>query len=665
MKHKIFFIFPIWVFILVLPHHSQPKYDSLITSIKELANSEKINILSNLCWEYRSQTPRLAIQYGLAAIDLMGSGEAQGPKSEVFNYLGIIYGNLGKLDSAFYYYNRAINIAREIKDSLQIAYSLNNIGDYYFKAALYSIALENILDALEIFDKLGNEKGTAYTLNDIGEIYLKQLDYEKALDYFTRSGLIRFSLNDGRGYAKSLINQASTLAKLGENGLALETYYKAIEYSRSSKYIKGESWGLAGIGDIHYERGMFSEALKNRLKSLEIDRRIENKYGEIMNYNQIGSIYLEKNNLIEAARYLKTAMLESRSTGYIDQLMINQDLLRKLSLKQKDYKNAYKYLESYESLRDSIFSLEDANKIADLQSAFIAERNEREKEFLKKDVELQKTTRNYLIVIFFLIAGAAVLLVTKYRSEKKINKELQKANDGLNELNAQKDKLLSIIGHDLKNPAGSIRNFLELLHDEFDDLNDGEKKEYINFSYEASKNLISLLSELLEWGSLNRGLIDIEMADVDINEMMSGIKNLLEPSAKEKEIEIKVDNCAENVWTDKNMLNTVIRNLVNNAIKFTGKGGEITISCRAYKDSKIISIKDTGVGIKKESIADLFRIDKSTSTLGTENETGTGLGLPICKEFVDKCGGEISVESEVGFGSTFIVKLPQEQHSSL
>lgn len=632
---------------------SQPKMDSLLISMKNLSTEDQIRKFTGLCWEYRSNNPEAAIKFGLRAIRLMGDNHHYTRPSETYNYLGVIYGNLGQLDSAFYYYNLAISAARDVDDSIQIAYSLNNIGDYYFKNALYSIALENIIDANEIFENLGDDRGVAYTLNDIGEIYLKQKDYEKALEYFLRSGAIRESNNDKRGLAKSYINQASVYVKKGFDNEALETYYKALYLSEEIKYVKGESWVLAGIGDIYYQQGHYEKALQNRIKALEIDLEIGNKYGELINYNQIGLIYFAQGNIKKSEEYYFKAHSKSAETGHLDQLMTSYNYLKNLYLKKNDYKNAFKYLNAYESLKDSIFSHENSNKIADLQTAFITERKERENELLKKNIEFEKSTSNYLLLISGLILIAGFFVISKYKSERKANRMLY-------ELNTQKDKMFSIISHDLKNPAGAINNFLELMYLQYDELTDEEKKEFIKHSYNASDTLIELLLELLEWGHISRGLIEVEIKEFQLEEIVKDIFKLLGSNADQKNISLTYKDCNTVIYTDRIMINTVLRNFVNNAIKFTPKGGSVIIS--HYEDNKYnyISTKDTGIGISTEMITDIFRIDKSTSTPGTDDEPGTGLGLPICKEFVEKCSGKIRVETEMGKGSNFIVVLPKQ-----
>lgn len=648
------FIKFILIFILVQYHsgYAQPTGDSLNVVMQKLDDSSYVKYLNGICWDYRSKNPEAAIEYGKLALNKIEDSKLTRFYPTTYNYIGVIFGNLGKLDSAVFYYTKAIKVAKELGDSIQIAYSLNNIGDYYFKNALYSIALENIYNAYQIFEKKGDSRGVGYTLNDIGEIYMRQEDFDKALEFFIKSGDIRLARNDARGYAKSLLNQAQIYTNKEEYERALEIYQKAREYSAKAKYIKGESWVLAGESKIYSNQGLFGKALESRFKALEIDLEIGNKYGEIINYNSIGEVYLMLGNLLDAKNYLLKASEESEKTGHRDQLMVSYDLLRKLSLKKGDHLDAYNYLEKYSQIKNEIFSRESANKIGDLQAAFLTERKERENEVLRNSIEIQRQTRNYLILITLLISGLVLLYLSKFRAEKQANRELS-------DLNAQKDKMFSVIGHDLKNPAGSISNFLEALYTDYDTMPDGDKKEFIEYAYKSSNRLTKLLLELLEWGNLSRGLTKISLSEIRLNKLVLEVIELHNPLAQKKNIRLLGKNCDFIIYSDKNMLKTVLRNFISNSIKFTPEGGEIIISCTETEKSFYISTKDTGRGIDDDKLENLFKWGQTTTTPGTNNEQGTGLGLPIANEFVQKCGGKIIVRTSKGKGSEFIISLPK------
>lgn len=636
----------------------QNTIDSLLQNIKGLKEEKQIEILTNSCWDYRSKNPRLALQYGVLALKKMNSIPKHKLRAKTNNLIGIAYGNLGKLDSAFYYYKSAFEHAKETNDSLQLGYSYNNIGDFYFKSSLFDMALSNIFRAHKIFEALNDKRGLGYTLNDIAKIYFRQNDLQKAQEYFIRSGEIKLSLNDKLGYANSLLHQAGIYVKLKKFDEALKLYNKALEYSRKTGYLKGNSSFLAGKSDVYFKQGLYDKALKLRLEALQIDLKINNKYGEIINYNQLGAIYKEKSDFNNAEFYLLKSLNKSEKSGYLDQALISYDLLREISLKKKNYKNAYHYFEKFEFLRNSIFSQKSTNKIADLKTAFITEQKEKQNQILLKDVELEKQNRNFLILILLLVSVVVFVIIRRYKSEKRINEKLNITNNELNELIAQKEKIFSVVGHDLKNPAAAIRNLLELLVEDYDTIDESKKKEILYFSHEASKKLVDLLIELLDWGMLSRGLVKIRIVEFNLYEVVKEIKELVSPMLSSKDINLEIKNCEKVISTDKKMITTVLRNFINNSIKYTPHFGNITVSCKVDKEFYYISTKDSGVGMKQENINNLFKTEKVTTTLGTDNEIGTGLGLLIANEFVKKCSGEIIVESEVGKGTNFILKIP-------
>ena len=242
-------------------------------------------------------------------------------------------------------------------------------------------------------------------------------------------------------------------------------------------------------------------------------------------------------------------------------------------------------------------------------------------------------------------------------SEKKIKKQ----NAELKELNATKDKFFSIIAHDLKSPFNTMLGFSNLLVKKIDKYDKQKQIKFLNILNTDIKNTFNLLENLLYWSQSQRGTIEFSPEKEKLYLLSTGIIELLNQTFINKLITIK-NKIPKNIEVnaDKDMLATILRNLISNAIKFTHKGGiiEIGVETRHALSLTEIYVKDNGVGIEKEIQTKLFKITETTSTKGTENEKGTGLGLILCKEFVEKHGGEIWVESEVGKGSKFIFTLP-------
>lgn len=245
-------------------------------------------------------------------------------------------------------------------------------------------------------------------------------------------------------------------------------------------------------------------------------------------------------------------------------------------------------------------------------------------------------------------------------SDRKIAEEsIRRYAEELRELNTEKDRFFSILSHDLRSPFNGLLGYADLLLAEIDTLT---KEEIVNFTSgikEISKNIFDHLNNLLEWSRISRGKFDFEPKKIDLAESASKAIELLSGNASKKGIDLisKVGNKVY-VNADEYMLNSIFQNLISNAIKFTNMGGYAVISAQKKGDFIEVSVRDSGIGMSDEDLEKIFRLDKHYTIAGTANEQGTGLGLIICKEMVEKHGGKIWVESKKGFGSKFIFTLP-------
>jgi PAS domain S-box-containing protein len=231
--------------------------------------------------------------------------------------------------------------------------------------------------------------------------------------------------------------------------------------------------------------------------------------------------------------------------------------------------------------------------------------------------------------------------------------------DELDTLNSQKDRFFSIIAHDLKSPFNALLGFSSLLSTRADALSKEQISEYSELVHRAASQAFQLLEDLLDWSCLQMGRIEFDPQPVDMDKAIKACLFLFGPIAEGKDITLKAEHEGGLTATaDRQMLDTILRNLINNAIKFTPAGGEITLTVNKTGAWVNVAVIDTGVGVTPEKMEQLFRIEEKTSTKGTEGETGTGLGLHLCRDLVEKHGGKISIESTVGEGSTFSFSLP-------
>ncbi|MDQ1267031.1 MAG: two-component system, sensor histidine kinase and response regulator [Bacteroidota bacterium] len=281
---------------------------------------------------------------------------------------------------------------------------------------------------------------------------------------------------------------------------------------------------------------------------------------------------------------------------------------------------------------------------------------------LARNINQLKKVENDMKQLIVALRLSHKMIEDRAKQIEKLNIELSDSESKLKELNKNKDKFFSIIAHDLKNPFSGFLNLSDMLVKDLDSLSIDELRELTGSLNISAQNLYKLLENLLQWSRLQRGVSEFNPDNFSLQYIADMNIQLVATNANQKAIVI--ENAVEDdlyAYCDINMVNTVVRNLLTNACKFTGDGGKIVVGANDY-DERFMMMKvcDNGIGMNEETISKLFRIDQHVTTLGTANEGGTGLGLILCKELVEKNGGSIWIESEPGKGSCFYFTLPKK-----
>lgn len=287
-----------------------------------------------------------------------------------------------------------------------------------------------------------------------------------------------------------------------------------------------------------------------------------------------------------------------------------------------------------------------------------------EKESTQFDLEYQsgQISGFYNVHVFQTEKNCITVNFTEITERKNIEIKLEEQAKELREISKMKDKFMSIIAHDLKSPFNAIIGFADIIINHFDQLDKEELIQGVTTIHSASTHIFKLLENLLTWAQNQSGKINFAPETLNLRQQISKTIKAIESVAKNKRISIKmkIDNECR-IFADENMFDTVIRNLVSNAIKYSYKGSEITIAATETDHQVQISIADKGVGINPERLSAIFEIDKRSNTTGTDNEQGTGFGLILCKEFINRHQGKIWVESTPGAGSIFTFSLPKNK----
>ncbi|MRT93118.1 cache domain-containing protein [Ancylomarina sp. 16SWW S1-10-2] len=397
-------------------------------------------------------------------------------------------------------------------------------------------------------------------------------------------------------------------------------------------------------------------------KAIHTNTNIEK---EELNYSEFHTIANATNEIIEnkklADEELRKSEMQFKSLFEIAPIMIiGLDSNKKISLWNNECK------------RVSGYSLSEIQKIDEPMKVMMKYDKEYAKllshlsnpdgQFFEYTIiDRNKEERNQFWAGF---KNASGLLIGVGYDTTELTKTLTELNitaDKLQEANQTKDKFLSILAHDLKNPFNAIVGFSDLLCSSYTELDDETKLELIKDIQHSAKLNFNLLEKMLEWSMSQSDQIPYKPQNLDLHSIINDSSSFASYQANQKKIKIKnISSENTSIFADENMLTSVLRNLISNAIKFTPENGEIQIKTEELEKEIKISIKDTGVGMSQENIEKLFRTDAKVQTSGTSDEKGTGLGLLICKEFVDKHKGNIWVESELGNGSEFIMTFPKQ-----
>jgi signal transduction histidine kinase/Tfp pilus assembly protein PilF len=585
-------------------------------------------------------------------------------------HLADVYTTENLSDTAIFYYKKAFELlGKSEKNLLYKATILNNIGNTYLSILEYDKALENFIAALEIFNKLNQKDKASVTLNNIGRIYIALRQYEDAIKYFNRAIALNVKNNSLYNLSMNYLNLGIVFGEDQQFDSALFYYQKASDIASKNGFIMLEAKSLYNSGVELINMGEYDNALEVLKKSSEICEKNGVLEGLVYNNMSLAKTYSLLGEYYKAIEILKNAIETSKQIGLDETLESLYSDLSKNYQEINDYKKAFYYHNIADSIADSTLSLKVYNQINELEAKYESEKNKQEIANLKlrdeiNSVKIQR--QNYLILsisfgLIVLIIFIFYLLASRKRTKQLIEKlevqntEIRKQSHELQDLNATKDKLFSIIAHDLRNPMATVIGFTDLLKQDFKSFDDNIKLEYVGYINEGANKTFKLLENLLTWSRTQMGEIKYNPEKVDIEKTASEIIDLSKEIAGNKNIKLKPLLVDDNlVVADKQMLTTILLNLVNNAIKFTPENGEVNITSEQVSEGKLkVCVKDTGVGISKENIQKLFRIDQSYSTTGTKKETGTGLGLIIVNEFIEKHNSKIEVESEPGIGSCF------------
>ena len=601
-------------------------------------------------------------------------------KINIYNELSRIH-LMTSLVAALNFAEEALLLSEELNDKKGKADALNRKGNVYFFFAEYEKSLGYYLESLALRQELNELEGIAGSYSNIALIYSEFNDNEKAIDYTLRSYKTFLDLGDKQRMGVCLNNLTYLHLQIKQYPIALDYGLKTLELYNEINDLSGISDALNNLGDLYKETEKYDEALSYHLQSLDFNTQTGNLFSIANSKYNIAQLYFETDNYEKGFQYLSEGLPIAIELQSNDLIMDMYKEMASYYNNNSNYRKALEYHNLYRQVADTIFNQESNDHITAMQIKFEAERKNEEIQLLKQDQNirnLQKKKHNnlitYLVVTSLVFLAFGIMGLNSYRTKKSTNellrdqniqyfysnRDLSHSENQLRELNTTKDKFFSIIGHDLINPFQALLGLAELLHDHGEEISRDDVKKYCHLINISANNLYNLLQNLLQWTSAQTGKLKYEPVSFNIYHQVEQTISLMKANAEKKQILLLNDvNKEFQIFADSNIFDTVLRNLISNAIKYTSPEGLVRIRSEESEDVIQIEVADNGTGIPLENLNKLFNLEKTFSTKGTSEEEGSGLGLILCKEFVERNGGKIWADSVPGQGSIFIFTIPK------
>ena len=587
---------------------------------------------------------------------------------EALELQGFYYATNGSAKKSLHYFSEALKLAKEHNRVKKILGALNLVARGNQRLGNYASSMDHLLQGIDLATAEKDSIMLSIMTENLGNLYLSQHDYTEALQYFKKVSVINDKIGDEEFSAQTKANLAYIYAKKGNYEKALNVVNESIKVLEKNNELNWLAFAYAIKANIYLEQKKYNWALHWYNQSETLHGKIMDNHAKIDVYNGLAKTYMGLNKLSIAKNYAENAFQTSKEISVIEGQKNCAKTLYDIHKKLQNPTEALGYHELYQQLSDTLSRDENQKSLGLLKTKM-----EYEKKAEALTLENEKTIakqKGYIylasiLLIFFFIGFIIKLRVDRARKQfttalaQKAGK-LEKQEAKLREMNRTKDRLFSIIGHDLRSPIAAFQGILKLYRQ-----SEISAKEFLQHVPKLSEDMghISFtLNNLLSWGNTQMNGAVTKPTMVALENLVNENINLLSEIANNKSLQI-INRLQPNTltWSDANQIDVVIRNLISNALKFTPENGRITIDAVEHSEHWEVSVHDTGVGMDKATQEQLFATNSKITTYGTNNEKGTGLGLSLCKEMVKKNKGTIWVKSALNNGTCFYFTLPKSK----
>jgi two-component system sensor histidine kinase/response regulator len=667
---------------------AQPKkiIDSLQTLLQQKhEDTTRLAIMNQLSQNLMFHLPDSSLKLSEQVIEMAAKNKDKKNEAQAHINIASVYLRRGSVEAEKYLLT-ALKLNKSINNKKGITACLNNLGIFHTNQGTYPKALDYTFQAIKLQDTLTDHKTITKILINIGNVYLQQDQFETARKYFIEAEKMNEKSMDKSSISSINMNFGYIYDNQDKLEQSLFYYRKSLHYSLLIKHKFRVADILGNLGVVYEKMQQYDSALYYNLESLKMHEELGEKYNRARNLANIARIKNLTGKTTESIQYAKKGLILAQEIQNLQSASSAANVLATIYKKQGNYKDALAYHEIATIANDTLHNTEKTKALKNLQHEYEIEKHQAEIDLLNKDkiiqqdkLQLKETQQHFYTVGLILATLTAFFLYWLNNKRQHSNKllriknaeinqqkeEIQTQAEALDDLNHTKDKVFAIISHDLRSPLNNLNMTLQLFDNQF-----LSPEELRHFTREIRKNVDTIkdtLDNLLNWSIAQLQGLEIVVESLNIHDLGNEAIALYREIADKKNIRlINEANPQAVIKADRNHIRLVLRNLISNAIKFTNADGEITLTTHQKQDNPTqqnyweVCVNDTGIGMTPEQSYKLFKSHSHFTSYGTANEKGTGVGLLLCKEFIERNGGIIGVDSKIGRGSRFFFTIPAE-----
>jgi signal transduction histidine kinase/tetratricopeptide (TPR) repeat protein len=638
------------------------------------------NLKGSLLW-LEGEMDKALVEYKLA-LKYSNGDNFPARKANALGNIALVYTRKLEVDSAKKYLSKTIEYSEENNIPEMYRKGIFDLGVLYLGQDNYIEASRNLLKVRNELETVEDLRLKVHVYNSFGILYTKLNNFDSALCYYNKAIEFENQLGayDLRSSIYTNIGELYSRQNKGHDS-AIHFFLKAEKSAGPNRYNAIKLNTNINLGNVFSDKIQLDSARKyyeDALNSPLIDKLPISKTAVLVN---LGIYNLEVRNLTKAQFYLDSGYSLASKFGI---LLYKKNALKALCFLDSlngNFLLSLEHYKEYHSVSDALSASEANKEMAILEfDKYVSQEKLNNLGLIKENEAInRRMTLSVVIIVILLILLYALLINSKKRKRlheqvseshtnlQMLNKELEIANNLLSEqqaelkaLNLSKDKLFSVLGHDLKSPFNGIIGLLELVNANWDIINDTEKKEMLGLLFASSERVSELLDNILNWGKTQVGMVNIDTRRVVLYPTLKEIVNLLEAQIENKklDLEIKLSDETLSIDTDVMLFSRIVQNLINNAIKFTPKEGRISVKAEQLNQEIKLSVIDSGIGIPKEQVSTIFDMNLGFRRPGTDGEKSTGMGLLLSKEYAKLLGASLTVSSVEGKGSSFVLTFP-------